>query len=98
MARLIWTHRALKHLEQILEYIGQFAPAAARRVGRQIIRAAESLKQSPHLGGFIAEDPQRIYREILVGSYRVIHRAEGNYVYIAAIWHSSRLLDVNELN
>lgn len=97
MARIIWTERALEHLERILNYIEDFAPAAARRVARRIIHAADRLKRSPHLGGYIAEDPRRIHREILVGKYRVIHRSEGDYVYIAAVWHSSRLLDLSEL-
>jgi plasmid stabilization system protein ParE len=97
MARLIWTERALGHFERSLEYIEDFAPAAARRLARRIIQAADRLKRSPQMGGFIAEDPRRIHREILVGKYRLIHRLEGDYVYIAAVWHSSRLLDLSDL-
>jgi len=57
----------------------------------------ESLQQHPNLGGYVAEDDTHTYREVLQGNYRVIYRTEKNDVYLVAIHHSARLLDVKSI-
>jgi hypothetical protein len=38
------------------------------------------------------------FREILQGNYRIIYRVEGDVVYLVALHHAARLLDVDKLN
>jgi len=94
MARLIWTENAIDDFERLIEYIAQDAPLAARRFAQKMISRIELLQQHPNLGGYVAEDDTRTYREVLQGNYRVIYRSEKNDVYLVAIHHSARLLDV----
>ncbi|RIK75413.1 MAG: type II toxin-antitoxin system RelE/ParE family toxin [Planctomycetota bacterium] len=98
MARLIWTAKALADLERLLQFIEKDAPVAARRFAQRVFDRVEQLQQFPHLGGFVAEDDLRRYREILQGSYRLIYRVEGETIYIVAVHHAARLLDVTDLD
>jgi hypothetical protein len=52
---------------------------------------------TPLLGGYIAEDSSRTYREVLQGRYRIIYRSDAHTVYIVAIHHASRLMDTSDL-
>lgn len=98
MARLIWTNKALEHFEGLLAYIAADSPLAARRFGEKMLAKVELLETYPNLGGWIAEDDTRTYREVLQGNYRVIYRTDGDAVYLVAVHHAARLLDVTELN
>jgi addiction module RelE/StbE family toxin len=97
MARIIWAPSALKDLEVILEYIAKDAPLTARRFGQKLLARADQLKTHPLLGGHVVEDATRTYRELLRGNYRIIYRFEGDAVYVVAIHHAARLLDVDKL-
>jgi toxin ParE1/3/4 len=97
MARIIWTPKALEDLEALLTYIAKGSPIAARRFSQKIIRRVDSLSDHPFLGGFIAEDDTRTYRQIIQGNYRIIYRTDGNTVYILAVHHADRLLESENL-
>jgi toxin ParE1/3/4 len=97
MAQIIWTPKALDDLESLLAYIAQDAPAAARRYAQKLISRVELLADHPLLGGHVTEDSSRIYREIRLGNYRVLYRSDSDVVYIVAIHHAARLLDVDDL-
>ena len=67
MARLIWTERALADLEQLLAFIEQDSPIAAKRFAQKLVARVESLQNNPLLGGFVLEDESHTYRETLQG-------------------------------
>lgn len=98
MARLIWTARALDDLERLIEYIEKDAPMTACRFAQRVIDRVELLQSNPQAGSWTLEDETRTYREILQGSYRIIYRVEDDTVYLVAVHHAARLLDVDELN
>ena len=97
MARLIWTQQALDDLEQLLEFIAKDAPVAACRFAEKIIEHVEVLQKYPKLGGLIPEDERGIYRQLVQGSYRVIYRSEGEFIYLVAVHHAARLLNTEDL-
>jgi plasmid stabilization system protein ParE len=98
MARVVWSFRALRELEHAVLYIERNAPIAAKRFLKQVFRRASALADSPELGGFLAEDSSRTYRQLIHGNYRIIYRRMGSTVRIAAFMHAARLLKVEELN
>jgi plasmid stabilization system protein ParE len=85
-----------KLLEDIT-YISNNSPIAAKRFGLRIASRVKNLSQNPYLGGFIAENREKIYRELIQGNYRVIYRTDGQYVHIISVRHAARLLDVDSL-
>jgi len=97
MARLIWTAKSLKDLSDLLNYISIDSHVTAKRFCRRIVERVEKLSQNPFLGGFIAENREKIYRKIIQGNYRVIYRVDGRNVFIIAIRHAARLLDIDSL-
>jgi toxin ParE1/3/4 len=97
MAQVIWTPKALGDLESLLNYIGEDAPAAARRFAQKLIARVEVLADHPLLGSYVAEDSSRTYREVRQGNYRILYRSDANSVYIVAIHHAARLLDADNL-
>ena len=97
MAQVIWTPKALDDLESLLDYIAKDAPATARRFAQKLIARVELLASHPFLGGYVAEDSSRTYREIRQGNYRVLYRSDAQAVYIVAIHHAARLLDTDDL-
>lgn len=97
MAKIVWSPKALSDLEGVLDYIARNAPVAAHRFVAKLVLRVESLEIHPLLGGYVPEDESHTYRELLQGNYRVIYRFDGDKVYIVAVHHAARLLDLGHL-
>jgi plasmid stabilization system protein ParE len=99
MTRVIWSPRALLDLDAIKSYIAKDHPAAASRLVAKIIMRAKRIELFPLSGGFVEEDDQQRYRQVLQGNYRVIYRYESasNTAYILTVIHAARLLDPDQL-
>jgi plasmid stabilization system protein ParE len=74
MAKVTWDIVALDDLEEIAKFIERDSPAAAERLVRRIFDRVDALQRHPLVGGFIDEDPRRIYRQLIQGNYRIIYR------------------------
>jgi len=98
MARVIWAPKALDDLKDLLAYIANDAPVAARRFGEKVIARVEGLARHPLIGSYVLEDDTRTYREVRQGNYRILYRVDGETVYIVAIHHAARLLDAGDLD
>ncbi len=57
----------------------------------------ESLADFLDSGSFVPEDESQTYREVFLGSYRIIFRTERNLVFVVAVHHGARLLNAGEL-
>lgn len=99
MTPIIWSQRSLHDLDGIEAYIAKDNPVAARRHIQKIIRRTDRLTLFPLSGGYVEEDDEHRYRQVIQGNYRVIYRydAESNIVSIITVIHAARLLDVDEL-
>lgn len=92
MAAVRWTQRARDDLREIHNFIARDSPRAAEALVDRLLTATERLASFPESGRVVSELPGLGYREIIVGSYRVLYRLEGNTVWIAAVVHGRRLL------
>ena len=90
--------RAADEYGDAVEYVARDAPVAAKRMAQRIMQRVRSLRRSPDLGGFIREDDRQRYRQLIEGSYRIIYRRHKDAVVIASIYHSARLLNMNDLD
>ena len=84
--KIVWTRRAIRHLEAIREYIGQDNPNAAERVAQRILDAIELLVSQPHLGR-----PGRVIgtRELVVSNtpYVIPYRMRAGRLEVIAVFH-----------
>jgi plasmid stabilization system protein ParE len=83
---------ALSDLERIVAYIAPHNPAAAERMGNQLLDAAQSLRTWPERGRMVPEFRQPELREIIFRSYRIIYRMNhtDHSLEIVRFWHGAR--------
>ncbi|MCI0339688.1 MAG: type II toxin-antitoxin system RelE/ParE family toxin [Planctomycetales bacterium] len=93
MATVAWTEKARDDLREIHDFIARDSPAAAEAFVERLQDATDRLARFPRSGRKVPEFPRLGYREILYGAYRILYRAEGATVLVAAVVHGKRLLD-----
>jgi plasmid stabilization system protein ParE len=83
---------ALTDLEGVVTYVAVHDPAAAERLGHELVDAAFTLANLPGRGRMVPEFQRPELREIIVQSYRVIYRIShvDNAVEIVRFWHAAR--------
>ena len=98
MKRLIvhWARPASLDLLEIIEFIRQDRPAAARKMGRTILLEASRLSRHPRVGKIVPELLKQgisDYRQVLVPPYRVLYAVRKTFVEIVAVIDSRRDLE-----
>jgi toxin ParE1/3/4 len=90
--QVVWTDPALADLEEIVVYISQHDPAAAGRVGNDIVDHAETLRTFPFIGPTYPRGSRGGNREIVCGNYRIFYRVseQQKLVEILTIWRGAR--------
>ena len=63
----------------------------------RVLRAADQLANFTRLGRVVPELGIEHFREIVVGSYRVIYRIRDEDVQILTVHHGARLLDTKNI-
>jgi toxin ParE1/3/4 len=97
-ARLIWTAKAEKNLEEIFRLISHSdSPRAARSFTSRITSEAKKLKDFPELGSPVEGLADPTIREIFVGSYRVLCKFRRPTIEILAVRHGAMLLGEEDL-
>jgi toxin ParE1/3/4 len=91
MTRIRWSASARLDLREIQAYIARDSRVYARRFIDRIKKAVESIPRFPDAGSRVPEWDRDDMREIFVGNYRVIYRADADVVIIAVI-HAARTL------
>lgn len=88
-----WLEPASQDLIEIMEFIWRDRPAAARKLGRAILLAGRRLSNQPRRGKLVPElHGQGIsdYRQICVGSYRIIYSIQPDSIDILAVLDGRR--------
>lgn len=87
--RLVFTDPAARDLEDIIDYIALDDAAAAERVYRAIVIAADRLKEHPEIG-HVGRLPDT--RELSVSSlpYIIVYERGTHAVTILAVFHAAR--------
>jgi len=94
MAEVIWTIRAVEHVEQIGSFIEKDSPFQARRVVQLIIRETRNLKEHARIGKMTPELQDDKYRELRVFSYRILYKIlDENRIAVMGVVHGHRLFD-----
>ena len=84
---VIWTHAALRDVEQIRRYLGQFNPSAARDFADHLRQTGDSLQDFPERG----RPAGRIRDLTIVWPYVIRYRVTANHVIILRVRHGARL-------
>jgi addiction module RelE/StbE family toxin len=94
MARIVWSSVARDDLKALVAFIKADSPGYAHTFGLHIQHRVEQLRQFPESGRNVSEDKRGIYRELIVGNYRVVYRVDGDTVTIMTLIHGARLLQL----
>jgi addiction module RelE/StbE family toxin len=89
VVEVVWTRRALRDLDAIRDYIGQFNPLAAQRMAERLRAAGESLAHFPQR----ARGKTRYRELVIVRPYLLRYRIVGERVEILAIRHGAQQPD-----
>lgn len=94
MATVTWSERAISDLEGIYDYIARDSILYAQYTIQNIFKSTERLQLFSNSGRFLPELPNTLYRELIMGNYRIIYRYDEakDKVMIVTVLHGSRLL------
>ena len=95
--KIIWTELAIEQLEEYADYIALDKPSAALGWTRKIQKSVRKLKGFSESGRKVPEINRSNIREIIEGSYRIIHRIEEKSILILTIRNSRQLLTDNDI-
>ena len=76
---------------EILNFIRQDNPSAAKAFRSRVLKNLRRLEKFPESGRVLPEFPERRYREVVVGAYRFFYRIEGERVWVVRALRGSRL-------
>ncbi|HVT05655.1 MAG TPA: type II toxin-antitoxin system RelE/ParE family toxin [Thermoanaerobaculia bacterium] len=85
-----WAPRAIALIEEAARHVAGDSPEAAQRLVTDAVAAAESLAELSERGRMVPELDDPAYRELLVGSYRLVYRVEADNVAVVAFVHGAR--------
>lgn len=94
MVPVVWTEPARDDLVEIRDYIAQDSKAYAKATVQRIRAKAGMLRQFPEMGHILPDCPATEYRQLICGSYRIIHRLQTTprRILIVAVIHAARLM------
>ena len=76
MVRVEWADPALADLLEIHDFIARDSSRYARATVEKITDTAAYLANSPQMGEILPKFPRQIYRQLVVGSYRLVYRED----------------------
>lgn len=85
--RVVWSAEARRNLRDIVDYISQDSPTAARKVAARLLLRSRQLGEPPLLGRRMSEYPDADLRELLERPYRMIYRLAPDGVQIVTLKH-----------
>lgn len=93
MARpIVWSDPAVDDLEEAVAFVAKDSDAYARSLAQLAVDAAESLRTFPNRGHRLPDPELSRFRELIIGSYRLVYLVEKERVLIVAVLHGHRAL------
>jgi toxin ParE1/3/4 len=93
MVKVVWTDYSLQDLEDIGEYIAKDSVNSAIIVVKNLFESVDILELLPLAGRIVPEFNNKIIRELIRGSYRIVyHIVSAGRIDILTVHHSARLL------
>lgn len=87
-----WSPKARLELADIWNYIKRDSTAYALQVLQDIAAAVDRLEEHPLSGRMVPEWKRPTVRELIVGSYRVMHSIEQEEIIVFSLRHVRRRL------
>ena len=90
--QVVLSPSARADLRDIVRYISLDAPDRALRFGQFLVSHTKRLAQFPEVGRVVPEFGDKLIREIIVRSYRVVYRLNhsARLVEVIRFWHAAR--------
>ena len=99
--KVLWSETAENDLISIIEYIAGENPLQAGKIVGDIRKRAESLCVLPERGRMIPELKEQgitLYRELIIGPWRMMYRVSEDSVYVLSILDSRQNVEDILLN
>jgi plasmid stabilization system protein ParE len=85
------TPPARAQLLAAIAYIDADRPTAARDFRTRVEGALRRLIDFPESGRIIPEFGRLGFREVLVDSYRLFYRLQGDVIWVVGVWHDAQI-------
>ncbi|MCP4375185.1 MAG: type II toxin-antitoxin system RelE/ParE family toxin, partial [bacterium] len=85
MMKIVWTEPAVADLDTIHAYIAHDSEVYADAQIQAVFEAVDRLERFPQSGRMVPEIGQPATRELIVGSFRVIHHIADDIVRILTV-------------
>lgn len=95
--KIVWSPLAVNRASEIVDYIAQDKPSAAKRWINKVFAKVEQLKSSPQTGRVVPEISDKKFRELVYGNYRIIYCMEIKQISILTIRHGKQILPIDEI-
>jgi toxin ParE1/3/4 len=89
MLPVLWTPRARRDFEEILEYLEENSPSAADRFATAVAVKCRSISRSPRIGRARNELTEGI-RSTVVGDYLIFYRPTPSAIELVRVLHGAR--------
>jgi addiction module RelE/StbE family toxin len=90
--RIVWSDQSLEDIEDIRRYIQRDSHVYAEMFVDRVFESVERLINYPLSGRVVPEFEDPTLREIILGSYRIVHRVRQGTISIVTVFHTARLL------
>ena len=97
MSTVKWTQTALDDLDGIKEYIARDSVYYAEKFEEDAFNATENLELFPEMGRIVPERNDPNFRELIMGSYRIMYKFDSDYCYVVTMIHGKRLYIPEEM-
>lgn len=86
--RLLYTVAAIDDLIRLRAFIAEHDPAAARRIGAELIKRIDALPDAPLMGKRVEAAPDPVVlRDMVFGNYIVRYALSAKTIAILRVWH-----------
>ena len=92
--KVVWTENAIRHLQNLHDYIAANSPIYAKRMVDRITRRTEQIADHPFSGRKVPEYDVENVRELIEPPYRIIYRVNAKKIEILGVVHGARLLKI----
>ncbi len=92
MVKIIWTDLAIDDLKSIHDYISKDSTRYATEMVERIIQRVDQLEDFPKSGRIVPEFNNESIRELIIENYRIVYIVSEQFISIARIHHSARLI------
>jgi plasmid stabilization system protein ParE len=90
--KLTWSPSAQLDLKDIVGFIAEDSPSAARRFAKSLLQVVERLADFPESGRIVPEFNDPAIREVIRRPCRLVYRInrEEHTIAIVRVWHAAR--------